>query len=105
MFQTKSMETANSNERIILLGEDDSEVRSYLEMALKCQGYTVQLAEDGEEVLASLQASPGRISAILLDIVMPRKDGLEALREIRKTNPHLPVIMVSGACSPLNVVE
>ena len=75
------MELANN--KTILLGEDDSEVRSYLEMALKCQGYSVEVAGDGEEVIALLQESVNPISAILLDIVMPRKDGLETLREIR----------------------
>ena len=38
----------------VLVGEDEAEVRSYLEMALQCQGYTVELAEDGEEVLTYL---------------------------------------------------
>ena len=95
----------NENTHTILLGEDDLEVRSYLEMALKCQGYSVELAQDGEEVLACLQDSQIPISAILLDIVMPRKDGLEALKEIRRIDKNVPVIMISGASSPLNVVE
>jgi two-component system response regulator AtoC len=93
------------NGRRILLGEDDLEVRSYLEMALKCQGYSVELAQDGEEVLACLQENPTGISAILLDIIMPRRDGFETLKEIRRINPSIPVVMVSGASSPLNVVE
>src|SRR5215475_9476311 len=93
------------NTRTILLGEDDLEVRSYLEMALKCQGYSVEVAQDGEEVLACLQDGQVPISAILLDIVMPRKDGLEALKEIRRMDGNIPVIMISGASSPLSVVE
>ena len=95
----------STSTRRILLGEDDLEVRSYLEMALKCQGYAVELAQDGEEVLACLQENPAGIAAILLDIIMPRRDGFETLKEIRRINPSLPVIMVSGASSPLNVVE
>ena len=74
-------------------------------MALKCQGYSVELAQDGEEVLQCLQDGQVPISAILLDIVMPRKDGLEALKEIRQIDRNVPVIMISGASSPLNVVE
>jgi two-component system response regulator AtoC len=88
----------------ILLADDDPEVRSYLEMALRCQGYTVNMADDGEEALEMLQENPD-ISAVLLDIVMPRRDGLDTLREIRRTSPSVPVIMVSGASSALNVVE
>ena len=38
----------------ILVGEDEQEVRGYLQMALKCLGYSVELAQDGEEVMLSL---------------------------------------------------
>jgi two-component system response regulator AtoC len=89
----------------ILLGDDELEFRNYLEMALKCQGYSVELAEDGDEVLSCLQDSEVPISAVLLDIIMPRKDGMETLRQIRRMDKNLPVIMISGASSPLNVVE
>jgi two-component system, NtrC family, response regulator AtoC len=93
------------NGRTILLGEDDLEVRGYLETALRCQGYSIEVAEDGEEVLAYLRANQTEISAVVLDIMMPRRDGIEALREIRRFNRDLPVIMISGASSPLNVVD
>src|SRR5690349_10369683 len=73
-------------------------------MALRGQGYTIETADDGEEALEILELNPN-ISAVLLDIVMPRRDGLETLREIRKLNSTLPVIMVSGASSPLNIVD
>lgn len=99
------METIRNSNRTILLAEDDAEVRSYLKMALRCQGYAVEAVQDGEELIQSLQEAPSRISAILLDIAMPRKDGLEALSEIRQLDPQVPVIMVSGAWSPLTVVE
>jgi two-component system response regulator AtoC len=92
--------------RTVLVVEDDPEVRNYLEMALRCQGYQVETAEDGEEALARLDNGGGqRISVVLLDILMPRKEGLEVLREIRVSRPNLPVIMLSGLSSPLKVVE
>src|ERR1035441_2155004 len=92
------------NGRTILVGEDDLEVLGYLEMALKCQGYSVATAQDGDEVLACLQSSQSEIAAVLLDIVMPNRDGLDTLREIRRINQQLPVIIVSGASATLNVV-
>jgi two-component system response regulator AtoC len=98
------MQTVNAG-RTILLGEDELEVRSYLEMALKCHGYAIESAQDGEEVLSCVERDHGRISLVLLDIMMPRKDGLETLREIRRQNQDLPIIMLSGASSPLKVVE
>jgi len=73
-------------------------------MALKCLGYSVELAQDGNEVLACLQSSRSDIVAILLDVMMPNRDGIDTLREIRRIDASLPVIIVSGASSTLNVV-
>jgi two-component system response regulator AtoC len=89
---------------IILIVEDESEVRRYLEMAVRCQGFSVELAENGEEALAYLRTGVS-VKAVLLDIEMPRKNGTATLREIRSLNKDLPVIMVSGSSSPLTVVE
>jgi two-component system response regulator AtoC len=95
---------ATKTGRTILVGEDELEVRGYLEMALKCLGYNVELAQDGDEVLACLQTSRSDISAVLLDIMMPNRDGMETLRDIRRIDPTLPVIIVSGASSSMNIV-
>jgi two-component system response regulator AtoC len=73
-------------------------------MALKCLGYAVELAQDGDEVLACLRNSKSEICAVLLDIMMPNRDGLETLLEIRRTAADLPVIIISGASSTVNVV-
>jgi two-component system response regulator AtoC len=93
-----------TTKKTILIGEDDLEVRGYLEMALKCLGYAVESAQDGDEVLSCLQSSRSEISAVLLDLSMPNRDGIDTLREIRRMNPELPVIVVSGSGSTLNVV-
>jgi two-component system, NtrC family, response regulator AtoC len=89
----------------ILVGEDDFDTRNYLTMALQCQGFAVEAVEDGEEVIECLRSSVEPISLVLLDIIMPRKDGLEALRQIRKMYATLPVVMISSASSPSNVIE
>ena len=88
----------------ILVGEDELEVRAYLEMALKCLGYSVELAQDGAEVINCLESPDSSISAVLLDIMMPQQDGIDTLKEIRQMDPDMPVIMVSGASSTFNVV-
>ena len=93
-----------SDSKTILVSDDEAEVRNYLETALRCQGYAVETAQDGEEVLSCLHGQP-HISAVLLDLIMPRQGGIETLRQIRSMNKDLPVIVVSGAGSPLNVVE
>jgi two-component system, NtrC family, response regulator AtoC len=89
----------------ILVAEDELELREYMEMALQCLGYTVELAQDGTEALDCLQAGVGEIAAVLLDFIMPNRDGIDTLREIRQLYPNLPVIMVSGAPSPVNIVN
>jgi two-component system response regulator AtoC len=89
----------------VLIADDDPEVRGYLAMALRCHGFEVDFAEDGNEVVTALRNANGPLSALLLDIMMPRKSGLLALREIREFDRDLPVIVISGASSSLQVVE
>lgn len=93
------------NNRRILVGEDELEVRAYLEMAVKCLGYSVELAQDGDEVLSCLQSPGVKPDAVLLDLMMPNRDGIETLKEIRRISESLPVIVVSGASSTMNVVS
>src|SRR5215471_7241498 len=87
----------------ILVGDDEIEARSFLELSLKSQGYQVQTAVNGEEVLNVLM-SGALVNAVLLDITMSVGDGFETLREIRRFNRDIPVIMLAGAASPANIV-
>lgn len=96
------METLNG--ATVLVGESDPEVRAYLDMALRCLGYSVELAQNGDEVLSCLLAPNRMISAVLLDVRIAQQDGIEILREIRMADQSLPVIMVSGASSIRNIV-
>ena len=89
----------------ILVGEDELEVLGYFEMALRCLGYNVETAQDGDELLSTLRSSSSNIVAVLLDVFMPKRDGFETLREIRKFYACLPVIVVSGVASPQNIVS
>jgi two-component system response regulator AtoC len=89
--------------KTILIAEDEPEVRDYLRLALTCRGYDVEFAQDGEEAVRYVR-NGRRFSLVLLDILMPHKDGLETLREVRGICPELPVIMLSGASAPVNIV-
>src|SRR5262249_14415322 len=95
---------AAKNGHTILLGEDDLEVCSYLETALKCQGYAVELAQDGDEVLSALQSTTP-FSAVILEVVLPGKNSIEALKVIRRHDAATPIIMIAATASALNVVE
>ena len=92
----------------ILVADDESEVRSYLGAALGSKGYRVEFADNGQDVLARLRPDNQRdrteVDLILLDILMPPKDGLQTLEELRRMCPEVPVIMLSGATSPVNIV-
>jgi two-component system, NtrC family, response regulator AtoC len=99
------MSTSNNNKQEILIVEDEPEVRSYLELSLRCQGYIVHNTEDGEEALQFLEQQGDSISLVLLDVVMPHKDGIATLRQLRHTHKNLPVVMLSGASSTATIVE
>jgi DNA-binding NtrC family response regulator len=88
----------------ILVAEDEPEVRSYLEVALRTLGYAVDLVDDGEEALLALRENGGQYCLLLLDLMLPRKNGIETLRELRRFDTGLPVIVLSSASSPLNIV-
>jgi len=89
----------------ILVAEDEPDVGNYLELSLRCHGYDVEQAENGDEAMKVLHGRDSSVSLVLLDIMMPFKDGIETLREIRQFNKNLPVIMLSGGCAPSTIVE
>src|SRR4051812_12886372 len=87
----------------VLIAEDEPEVRNYLALALTCQGFDVEFAQDGEEAVAYLQKTKKIVSLLLLDLIMPRMNGFETLKIVKRTWPHLPVITLSGSCTPAHV--
>lgn len=87
----------------ILVAEDEPEIRSYLGLALSCEGYRVEFAQNGQEVMQYLASNSAHVSLLLLDLVRPIKSGLETFQEIRRGWPELPVIALSGSCTPADV--
>jgi PAS domain S-box-containing protein len=80
----------------ILLVDDEAEVRTATAGMLEALGLQVATARDGQEALDRFQAEQGRIDLVLLDLTMPRMDGRETFRELRKLQGNLPVILFSG---------
>ena len=78
----------------ILLCEDDATVRTLMADDLRGRGYHVDVATDGVEGLEKVNAS--HYDLLLLDIMMPRMNGLEMLQELRLTNRRIPVLVVSA---------
>ena len=86
----------------ILFAEDEEAIRALLERTLKELGYTVLVARNGEEAIEMFRQNK-EIALAVLDVVMPRKGGKEAFEEMRKQNPNLKAIFMSGYSS--NVIH
>ena len=81
----------------ILIVDDDEGVRQILVETLKTAGHTVTTADSGERAVAAVREAP--VDLVILDMVLPRVDGLEVLREITTLRPETAVIMITGYAS------
>ena len=78
----------------ILVVDDDRAVRESLRRSLSFNGYTVDLATDGQDALE--QVGVNRPDAMVLDVMMPRVDGLEVCRRLRSTGDDLPILVLTA---------
>ncbi|MET9263062.1 response regulator transcription factor [Amycolatopsis sp. NPDC004079] len=78
----------------ILVVDDDRAVRESLRRSLEFNGYTVELASDGAQALETILAN--RPDAMVLDVMMPRLDGLEVARRLRSTGDDLPILVLTA---------
>jgi PAS domain S-box-containing protein len=81
---------------VVLLVDDEKNVRLSTQLLLKDLGFDVLVARDGLEGIDVFRAESGRIGAVLLDMTMPRMDGVATLRELRQIAPQIPVVLTSG---------
>jgi DNA-binding response OmpR family regulator len=92
--EPREMELALRSQ-LVLVVDDEPEVRAVLTEILAAAGYDVIVACDGEEALEAVRAhAPG---LMITDLVMPRKEGLETIREVRQLAPGMKIIAISGA--------
>jgi two-component system response regulator MprA len=89
---------------LVLLVEDDRDLRELLVFALEADGYTVRSAENAVEALVQLEFGP-KPSVILLNLVMPVMPGSELLEAIRRDArlARIPVVLITGAQVPVEV--
>jgi DNA-binding response OmpR family regulator len=95
-------ENPKAASRRLLLVQSDNWLRGFLTQELAREGYQVDNAPDGRAALELLGVN--EYDLMILDIVMPRMDGLEVLREMKMTFPKPVTIMLSG-CADLNAVN
>jgi DNA-binding response OmpR family regulator len=78
----------------ILLAEDDARVASFIRKGLEEEQYQVQVAGDGELALAA--ALTGKADLLILDLLLPRRDGMSVLAELRQRGVALPVLILTA---------
>ena len=93
------------NNMAILVVDDDQAVRESLRRALSLQGYDVELAADGEEALFRLRTNPSATDLLVVDVLMPRLDGLELTRRLRSDGSELPILMLTARDQVADRVE
>jgi len=79
----------------ILVIDDDDDVRDMLCMTLEDIGHEVDSAANGKEAFTILGNGP-EIDLVITDIVMPEKEGMETIRELKQDHPHVKILAISG---------
>ncbi len=80
----------------ILLAEDDDSVRRFLKDTIEGYGYKVLEAIDGEDAIKLYEKNKDEISMLLIDVIMPKKNGKEVYDYIKKIDPNLKAVFISG---------
>lgn len=81
---------------LILVADDEPEVRQITKVVLERCGYRVIMAGDGASALESMRAQAGEISLVLLDVNMPGLSAEAVIEQLREIRPDVPVLLTSG---------
>jgi DNA-binding NtrC family response regulator len=87
----------------VLVVDDEDALRTVLGNELSGEGYEVDTASDGDEAISKVQNK--KFDLLLLDIKMPKVDGFEVLRFVKKNMPAMKVIMLTGFADLKNAIE
>lgn len=87
----------DGEEKILIMVVDDEEViRNMVKDFLSVRGYEIILASNGSEALEKFRQHEGEVELVLLDMVLPEKNGMEVLNDLRQINPRVKAILTSG---------
>ncbi|MFC7678666.1 response regulator transcription factor [Paenibacillus sp. GCM10028914] len=89
--------------RSILVVDDDKEIAGLISIYLENEGYQVIQAHDGEEALLQLKLREGAINLVILDVMMPKLNGMDACRKIRETSS-IPILMLSAKSEDMDKI-
>jgi DNA-binding response OmpR family regulator len=89
----------------ILVVEDEKHIAQGLRFNLEAEVYHVTLTETGEEALDLLTSDPTRFELLLLDVMLPEKDGFAVAQELRQAHNYIPVLMLTARGRPEDVLK
>lgn len=99
------MEKLPGGNETILIVDDQETVWDFLIEALQNLGYTVVLAENGEDAVSICRETPGAIDLVLLDMIMPKLGGHGAFYQIKAIDPNIKVLLSSGFVDAASVED
>lgn len=94
--QTSQPDLARGNGELVLVADDELQVREVVKAVLEKLGYMAITAEDGISAADLHKKHAHEISLVILDVVMPKMGGIDAANLIRKSNPDVPIIFATG---------
>jgi len=89
----------------ILVVEDEAHLAEGLRFNLEQEGYSVQVAGNGEEALERLLKNKEEFDALVLDVMLPGKDGFVVARTLRETKNYIPLLMLTARSRPEDVLQ
>ena len=95
-------QTGDAVRKHILVIDDDDMVCSFIRKALEMSGYAVSVASNGYEAMVIFRKS--KLDGIITDLLMPERDGIETILEIRRHAPEIPIVAISGGFNSMSSV-
>lgn len=95
-YNTGACTTLTEKAKTILLAEDGDEVREVVTEILRCSGYHVISASNGEDAVKKFSENKDMVDMLLFDVIMPKKNGKEAYNSIKKLRPDMKALFMSG---------
>lgn len=89
----------------VLIVEDEQHLANGLRFNLEAEGYEVVISGDGETALELLLSQPKRFDAVVLDVMLPGKDGFDVATELRQAGQFVPILMLTARNRPEDVLK
>jgi CheY-like chemotaxis protein len=93
------------NGETVLVVDDEASIREITRSTLETYGFKVMTASDGTEALSIYAQHKDEIAAVIMDMMMPNLDGLATIRVLRKMDPHMKIIPMSGLVADKLMVD